>query len=290
MGIRSQVGRDTQLMALTWPRSGRALDLFAPPQAPYGALLMRNAPLALGQSLLNEALRAVPGSLLYWRLYRLRSDQSASRYVDRFDHRPTMQIAARGCFADYWQSPRPVRWVQRQLRRLHSGGLTPEFRVITAPEHMSTAIDEHASLEAHGWKGRTRSAIIGSTPAGKFYRQLLDLYSRRGCGFVFQLYLSGRLVASQLAIRGGDHLALLKTTFDERFRQYGPGRLLDYMMLRHLFDTSPGLIIDFCNVAGGDDLRWATHASQLHTGYVYRNYALRLLAGIARCLPGRSGG
>jgi hypothetical protein len=67
-----------------------------------------------------------------------------------------------------------------------------------------------------------------------------------------------------------DTIALLMTTYTEHFATYGPGRLLDFHLLRHLYQTRPGAIVDFCNSAINDELRRATDVHSLATITVFR--------------------
>ncbi len=285
LGVRSRDHRGTTLLALAKRQARGQFELFAPSQAPYGPLLVDWSDRLAATALLRTTVRSLPSPAYSWQLYRQNSCGNATDIIPQcIDRRPTMQVDIDGKFDAYWQHPRPVQEIRRQLRRLSRHALDPKLWVINAPDEIFQAIDAHADLEAHGWKGRQASAIVEGTAAGDFYRRLLGEYSQTNDAFVFQLFLAEHLAASLLTIRGGTQVALLKTTYDERYRMYGPGRLLDYMMLQHLFDIRAAAVVDFCNVATPVDLLWATRTSFLQTGGVYRNWAIGQLHAVARSL------
>lgn len=283
LGIRASDSCGTQLLALAQRHSRGLFELFTPPQAPYGPLLLKATDTQAAHALLRATLRSLPPPAYRWHLYHQNSAWPSAKHVpDWMDRRATMQVEAAGNFDDYWRRPRPVDAVERHIRRLKKRNLSPQLKVICRSDQIEEAIDAHALLETSGWKGRQASAIVKGTAAGDFYRELLGAYAADGCAYAYQLTLADRVVASQLALVGGRHLALLKTAYDEQYRQYGPGRLLDFFMLQHVFANLPGSLVDFCNIATPEDLRWATARSTLMTGAVYHNDALRVMAGVAR--------
>lgn len=285
LGVRARDHRGTELLPLARRQARGQFELFAPPQAPYGPLLVEWTDREAAVALLRAAVRSLPPPSYSWHLYRQNSGWTAAQIIPRcIDCRPTMQVDIDGTFDEYWQHPRPVQEIRRQIRRLGRHALDPQLRVVTAPDEIFQAIDAHARLEAHGWKGRQTSAIVEGTAAGHFYRDLLGEFSRTSETIIFQLYLAEHLAASLLTIRGGNHVALLKTTYDERYRTYGPGRLLDYLMLQHVFATREATVVDFCNAATPVDLLWATRAGFLQTGGVCRNRAVGQMLAVARSL------
>jgi hypothetical protein len=53
-------------------------------------------------------------------------------------------------------------------------------------------------------------------------------------------------------------MVLLKTVHREAFARHSPGRLLDYIMFRHLFSESRLKRVEYYTNASPEDMRWAT--------------------------------
>jgi hypothetical protein len=72
-------------------------------------------------------------------------------------------------------------------------------------------------------------------------------------------------------------LITLKTTYNESFGEYSPGKLLDYLMLEHEFQLKRYSRIEFCTNAGPELIRWGTSTRPVSDITVYRSeFAHRL--------------
>ncbi|HEY4884777.1 MAG TPA: GNAT family N-acetyltransferase [Myxococcales bacterium] len=113
--------------------------------------------------------------------------------------------------------------LRRQRARLSElGGLTTE----ELPPGADPApwVDEFLDLEAQGWKGREG---VDSVRDRTFVQQMAAGGARRGKLQMLALRLDGRPVAMKMNLVGGEGAFAFKITFDESFRRFSPGVLLE---------------------------------------------------------------
>jgi len=192
------------------------------------------------------------------------------------NHALTMSIALEGSFEDYWSSrPRSLRQSMRTRdNRLLRDQLPPRLAIREAPGDMAAAVARFGRLESAGWKGRAGTAVSADNPQGPFYTDLLESFARTGQAVVYEYWLGERLAASQLAIASDRMLLLLKTTYDEDFATYSPGRLLLREVIRDGFSRLPVSVIEFYTNANPDQLAWATGQRWIGHVSLYRNPAV----------------
>jgi len=85
-------------------------------------------------------------------------------------------------------------------------------------------VDEFLDLEAQGWKGREG---VDSLRDRTFVQQMAAGAARKGKLQMLALRLDGRPVAMKMNLVGGEGAFAFKITFDEGFRRFSPGVLLE---------------------------------------------------------------
>jgi CelD/BcsL family acetyltransferase involved in cellulose biosynthesis len=88
---------------------------------------------------------------------------------------------------------------------------------------------------------------------------------------VYELWLNDKLVGSRLALYHDAMLVMLKTSYDETFSAYAPGRLLLRAAIEDAFSLLPGGAIEFYTDANMDQLEWATDHRWMQHVSLYRN-------------------
>lgn len=161
--------------------------------------------------------------------------------------------------------------LRRQRRRLEERGCV-SFARFTQGEGLKSAVEAFLALEAAGWKGRRGTALAAQAPARALTRILFGgtagLAARADL-----LAVEDRPIAASLAILAGGTAFLLKTAYDEDFRAFAPGILLEDAILRDFLDRGfadkldsaslPGCVLEemFCDRERIADLVIATDAS-----------------------------
>ncbi|MBV8036901.1 GNAT family N-acetyltransferase [Roseateles sp.] len=204
--------------------------------------------------------------------------------VKALPHALTMNINLRDGFDDYWaQRPRKlIQNMRRYQRRLQSEVGAQRLDVITDAEAMPAAVARYAALESSGWKGREGTAISSDCAQGRFYVEVMREFAMRGEALVYELRAGDTLLASRMLLLRNGMAVMLKTTFDEQFERYAPGRILLLRTLEDLFTRAPGSIIEFYTNADSDLLAWSTSQRWINHVSVYRYRVLPAAYGLLR--------
>jgi hypothetical protein len=258
-------------------------------QAQIGAVLLKKP------TSLASLMRSLPGFAT--RVELLCTDPAYTDFsslqsigLESMNHALTMNILLEGGFDTYWagRSKKLTQNIGRYARRLETSQVTRKFLHLSTSAEIGPAVARYAALESKGWKGKQGTAIEINSTQGNFYAEVMDQFAATGHAAVFELWFDTHLAASRLVIESGNMLVTLKTTYDETFDKYAPGRLLLHDVIQKLFTTHQGKTIEFYTHANLDQLAWATgrrwikhvsmHRSPLtHLAYLILNTSRRFL-------------
>jgi len=115
--------------------------------------------------------------------------------------------------------------LRQHRRRLAEKGAL-EATTIVEPEAVARAVEDFLKLEAAGWKGRERSALLCNSRDATFTREMMAALAPHGEAWVHALTLDGVPVSMQIVLRAGATAFTWKTAYDERLRDFSPGMLL----------------------------------------------------------------
>ena len=272
-----------QAMCLLKPRSPGMWATFLPAQTQICPVLSKNT------TDLHDLMRALPGLVV--RLDLLCVDpafivlpDTHNATVQITNHALTMAVSLDGGFENYRnsRSKKLVQNIGRYQRRLAADQLTRTFVQIDAPQDIGAAVARYAALESQGWKSKLGTAIKINGKQGLFYKDLLNRFALDGEARVFELWFADRMVASRLAIVLGQMIVMLKTTYNESYSQYSPGRLLLHDVIERLFTSHPDHVIEFYTDATPDQLSWAGSQRELFHLSAFRNQIAARLATARR--------
>ena len=154
--------------------------------------------------------------------------------VDQGEIQPI--TATRGAFSEYRQKMkhgwREIERRRRKLVREHDAS----FRLIGSGADWLEDLNRGLTLEAKGWKGDRRTAVLSSQPTERFYRAIVHDLHERGEFAPSSLWVDGRIVAFDLALVHDSRYYLLKTAYDEDFREHGPGLILRLSVIERCFE------------------------------------------------------
>lgn len=214
-------------------------ETFAPGQAPLGAWIQ--LPGVSLEALLDGLRMALPGSCLSIGLVRLDPDflarpQGMGR-LSTLDYITTARLELDGTFDQYWKSRgKNLRHnVNRQRNLLAREGIRTRLEIVQDPDMAPQAVDEYGLLESQGWKGKEGTALHPVNPQGKFYRDILAYYCSKGEGVIYRYFYDDTLVATDLCVRRGGTITILKTTHDESQSKTSPALLLLQEIVQELF-------------------------------------------------------
>jgi CelD/BcsL family acetyltransferase involved in cellulose biosynthesis len=217
---------------------------FQPSQAPLSPWVHSTG--VSYEDLLPGLVKALPGFPLVVGLTQRDPENherpEESRNLRTLDYVRTGRIPINKPFDEYWsgRSHNVIRQTERRLRRLDENGIEQHLEAITDTEGIRRGVAEFGDLESAGWKGKAGTAVHSSNPQGVFYAKVMEEFGKLGRGVVYRYRFNDATVAMELCIDDGETLLMLKTTYDEGYRFYGPGFLMRCAILRSVF-TKKGL-------------------------------------------------
>lgn len=148
-------------------------------------------------------------------------------------------VTIQGSFETYLgglakQHMNDIRRCRRQLEALG----TVTFSVEGSGEQLGELFREGLGVEASGWKGRQGTAIRSSPTTLRFYTRIAEWAAQRDWLRLAFLRLNGEAIAFELMLRVDDVLYDVKQGYDERYRRYAPGQLLNERVIEHAFASS----------------------------------------------------
>ena len=138
---------------------------------------------------------------------------------------------------------------RRQQRRLSERGLIG-FEVIEDYNEFRIALEDFLTLEASGWKGRNRTALIQNPSHANFTRAMLWSAARLGKARIARLTLDGRTIASGILLIEGRGARFWKIAFCESHAAFSPGALLALELAGWMAADSGLERIDSCAIPG----------------------------------------
>jgi CelD/BcsL family acetyltransferase involved in cellulose biosynthesis len=138
-----------------------------------------------------------------------------------------------------------LKEVRRKERRLREQGPLV-WRELAPGEDVRPWLEDFLRLEASGWKGREGSAIACSAPEREFFLAAASAAHARGRLMLLGLFLDGRPLALKCNFLSGDGGFAFKIAFDEAYRAFSPGFLLEVENVRRLHQRTGIRWMDSC--------------------------------------------
>jgi hypothetical protein len=157
-------------------------------------------------------------------------------------------------------SPEHFRELRRQWRRLDQLGAL-SYNVARQPADIRLRMEEFLLLEAAGWKGRGRTAMINDRYRAAFAREAISNLAETDGVRIHTLDLDGRAIASMVVFLTGGEAYTWKTAYDEEFAKYSPGKLLVAELTEWHLDDANIARSDSCAVSGRSARTWERSSS-----------------------------
>jgi CelD/BcsL family acetyltransferase involved in cellulose biosynthesis len=250
--------------------------------------------LPLGAWLSNEDVELVStGNALLSKLPGLALGLGITQLDSRFQARPedgpavrtqnyiqTAWVDIEGDFNAYWEArgKNLKQNTRKQRNKLQAEGSTTRLECITAAADVPKAIEDYGLLESAGWKTADGTAIHPGNAQGQFYRKMLENFCRLGRGRIYRYWFGDKVVAMDLCICDNTTIVILKTTYDESYKQVSPSTLMRQDEFQQLFDEAKFQRIEFYGKVMEWHTRWTLNARAVYHANVYRHaLVLRLL-------------
>ncbi|MCK9606067.1 MAG: GNAT family N-acetyltransferase [Methylomonas sp.] len=267
--------RNPTAMAIVRKAKFGVWETLQPSQAPLGLWLQNKAiPTA---SLLSQLRKALPFPTLLAGITQQDPDllprPVKSSGLSTLDYIQTARVSVKGSFDDYWsQRGKNLRQnLNRQRNRLAREEVQVTLKIITAAEEIPQAIVDYGRLESAGWKNAGGTAIHIDNDQGKFYRDMLINFCHRQDALIFQYHYDDRLVATDLCIKDGHSLIILKTTYDETITTSSPAMLMRKEAFEYIFNNQLVEKIEFYGKVMDWHTKWSEEIRVLYHINYYSN-------------------
>ncbi|TPW26055.1 GNAT family N-acetyltransferase [Pararhizobium mangrovi] len=152
--------------------------------------------------------------------------------------------------------------LNRQQRRLEgTGRLT--YDVARQPDAVARRLEDFLFLEADGWKGRQRTALINDRYRAAFTREAIANLAEIDAVRIHALDLDGRMIAGMVVFVMGGTAYTWKTAYDEAQGKDSPGALLMRRLTEWQLEDANILRTDSCALPDHPvmDRFWAERAT-----------------------------
>jgi hypothetical protein len=189
-------------------------------------------------------------------------------------------------FDSYWKTrPKNLRKnISRYFNRLSKENIAVDFKAHSSESEIITALHRYGELETNGWKGPEGTAIHSTNIQGQFYTEVLANFASNQKAEITELYFNEQLVASRITIFNDRILIILKTTFNENFSSYAPGRLLLYLLIEREFKLKRTQYIEFYTNATKEQIAWSTGQRPIEHVTIYLSPMRRKIIKLARLM------
>ena len=256
-------------------RSGKgSWETFQPSQLPLGAWVAK-ADIDLEREA-EKLLLVLPGIAIALGLTQLdsmllprRPDKPNLRTQDYID---TAWVDITGSFDTYWDGlGKNLRQnTRKQRNKLQTEGTATRLECISEPAQVAKAMQDYGALESAGWKAADGTAIHPDNAQGRFYRNMLESFCNLGRGRIYSYYFGDKVVSMDLCIESGPVIIILKTAYDETYKNVSPSTLMRQEQFRQLFEEGRHQRIEFYGKVMEWHTRWTANSRPVYHSTSYR--------------------
>lgn len=130
-----------------------------------------------------------------------------------------------------------VKDIERNLRRLRETGAV-DFERAGEPRQVKQRLEQFLALEQAGWKGQNGTALLSKDRDAAFARMAFGGQDGGSVATVVDsLLLDGTPIAMSINMSNGATLFTLKCAYDENYRKFSPGLVLEYLVVEEFFTS-----------------------------------------------------
>jgi CelD/BcsL family acetyltransferase involved in cellulose biosynthesis len=99
-------------------------------------------------------------------------------------------------------------------------------RLLRTEKNGANDLQRFYDMEAAGWKGKEKSAIISDPRSHQFFDEVTREAEKSGHLCLYTLELDGKAIAAHIGFNYRGRYWAAKSTYDENYRDYAPGHLI----------------------------------------------------------------
>jgi CelD/BcsL family acetyltransferase involved in cellulose biosynthesis len=131
--------------------------------------------------------------------------------------------AAKKDLEKYPRHPKLRSKVRQRETKLSALGTV---RLLRTEKDGNSELQRFYEMEASGWKGKGKSAIISDPRSRQFFDEVTREAERLGYLCLYTLELDGKPIAAHIGFTYRGRYWAAKSTYDESYRDYAPGHLI----------------------------------------------------------------
>lgn len=131
---------------------------------------------------------------------------------------------------------------ERKLRETHR----VEFAAAASPDQIGPALEALIDLHQKTWIGRGQPGQLRDLPVRQFHHELAQRLSRTGQLVLLTLKVDDQIVSAGYGYRHGRriHLLFVGHSYEERWQEYGLGRMMHCHVIRHAIEHGCTMLED----------------------------------------------
>jgi hypothetical protein len=247
---------------------------FQPSQLPLGAWLSAEGIdlTATSNALLSELGMLTTGLGITQLDSRFHVRPEDGPTVRTQDYIQTAWVDIEGTFETYWEArgKNLKQNTRKQRNKLQTEGTTTRIECLTAAADVAQAMANYGLLESAGWKTADGTAIHPDNAQGKFYQKMLENFCSLGRGRIYRYWFDDKVVAMDLCIQDDIAIVILKTTYDESYKQVSPSTLMRQDEFAQLFEEAKFKRIEFYGKVMEWHTRWTANSRDIYHATLYR--------------------
>lgn len=140
-----------------------------------------------------------------------------------------------------------MREMRRQWGHLEKLGRV-SYEVARQPQDIRLRMEEFLLLEASGWKGKKRTAMLSDRLRAAFAREAVNNLAEIDAARIHTIDLDGKAIASMIVLLMNGDAYTWKTAFNEEFSRYSPGKILTAQITDWHLDDANIVRTDSCAI------------------------------------------
>jgi hypothetical protein len=140
-----------------------------------------------------------------------------------------------------------MREMRRQWGHLEKLGRV-SYEVARQPQDIRMRMEEFLLLEASGWKGKKRTAMLSDRLRAAFAREAVNNLAEIDAARIHTIDIDGKAIASMIVLLMNGDAYTWKTAFNEDFARYSPGKILTAQITDWHLDDANIVRTDSCAV------------------------------------------
>jgi len=140
-----------------------------------------------------------------------------------------------------------MREMRRQWGLIEKLGAV-KYEIARQPRDVRMRMEEFLLLEASGWKGKKRSAMLSDRLRAAFAREAVNNLAEIDAARIHTIDLDGKAIASMIVLIMNGEAYTWKTAFNEELSRYSPGKLLTAQLTDWHLDDANIVRTDSCAI------------------------------------------